>query len=119
MTIRSERPLDISFAMSSGVVSHRVALRSEPSGSVTVTSSRGLAVRATSVDDQTYEEGLTLNRGVIFRLELIKELDTMIEKVWTRLKLFGVRGLVNWSNDAQRTSSGYWDAAGAFFSFFG
>ena len=41
MTMRSARPLEISFAMSIGLVSQEVPLRFEPSGSVISISSLG------------------------------------------------------------------------------
>ena len=43
MMIRSERPFEISFAISIGLVSQLVPLRFEPSGRVTSISSRGWA----------------------------------------------------------------------------
>ena len=45
ITIRSDKLFDTSFAMSIGLVSQRVALRSDPSGIVTAISSLGWAAK--------------------------------------------------------------------------
>jgi hypothetical protein len=89
MTIFSERLFDTCFATSMGLVSQLVPLRSAPSAKVIMISCRGCAESCERYIQWGRPAARTLYKGIIFCLQVLEDLHTMVKEIRWWLELMG------------------------------
>lgn len=105
--MRSDKLFDTSLATSMGLVSQLFPFRSDPSGIVTMISSRGWAIILSRPHHQAIDENvLTLEKLLVLCLQFIKYFDTMVEEGWSGLQLYKISVVTLSRSGKERTSRG-------------